>query len=216
MIIARTRAFAILASAATTWALAMGTEVYASAQNSSQGNRELPGLANKVSDYKSVHTKARGPSATAMKVEIIPSGRRKKVEVDASEELVGDILVRWGDGRSERLTYGAHGELAKVGPGGLIGWTWAKERFIDSWVNTHLRIQRKKRFLFEIKAAMAFIEEWAFTSEGLVVKSRGRHGPARIELFSLSTGRRLQLIEKAYEDDDGGEHLPVWAKPFAD
>jgi hypothetical protein len=157
---------------------------------------------------------------TPIKIEmILPGGGSKDVTdaADGSEDagdVVGDVVVTWGDGRREQLTRGVHAQQAKLGPDGLIGWTWGTERYRNSWINEHLRVQRGKRLLFEVKPAMSFIENWAFAPEGLIVKSRMAHGAARIELFSLSTGKRIQLIEKAYEDD--GDNLPTWAKPFAD
>jgi hypothetical protein len=154
-----------------------------------------------------------------IKIEVIPPGGKSKDASDAvsGSEDVGDVFVTWGDGRREQLTRGVHAEQAKLGPDGLIGWTWGKERYRDIWIMEHLRVQRGKQLLFEVKPVMSFIENWAFAAEGLVVKSRMAHGPARIELFSLSTGKRIQLIEKAYYDDDRDDgHLPPWAKPFAD
>lgn len=142
-------------------------------------------------------------AATATKVEII-------VPPKATDE-VGDVSVTWDDGKSERLTQGAHAEQPKLGPDGLIGWTWSKERYQDLWVNEHLRVQRGKQQLFEVKSGKPFIEDWGFIAEGLAVKSRGMHGPAWVELFSLTDGKRIKLIEKAFGDD-----LPAWAKPYND
>jgi hypothetical protein len=157
-------------------------------------------------------------AAELIKIEVIPPVGRTKdgkdAESDDVDNAVGDIAVTWGDGRREQLTHGVHAEQAKMGPDGLIGWTWGKERYRKSWINEHLRVQRGKRLLFEVKPEMHFIEDWAFAPEGLIVKSRMAHGPARIELFSLSNGKRIKLIEKAYEDD--GDNLPSWARPFAD
>jgi hypothetical protein len=38
-------------------------------------------------------------------------------------------------------------------PDGLIGWTWARERYQTLWVNEHLRVQRGKQMLFEVKSS---------------------------------------------------------------
>jgi hypothetical protein len=141
-------------------------------------------------------------AAKATKVEVIAT--------DKSEE-VGDISVTWDDGKSEQLTRGAHAEQAKLGPDGLIGWAWSKERYQDVWVSEYLRVQRGKELAFEVKSGKPFIEDWAFIPEGVVVKSRGMHGPALIELFSLSDGKPIKTITKAFGDD-----LPEWAKPYAD
>jgi hypothetical protein len=147
-------------------------------------------------------TSAAAGGPTPAKIEVIaPAG---------GAEEVGDVTVTWDDGRRERLTRGAHAEQAKLGPDGLIGWTWSKERYKNHWVNEHLRVQRGKQFLFDVKSGKSFIEEWAFATEGLVVKSRAMHGVALIELFSLDTGKPIQVV-KAYE-----ENLPAWAKPFAE
>jgi hypothetical protein len=141
-------------------------------------------------------------AATATKVEIVAANK--------SDE-VGDVCVTWDDGHSERLTRGAHAEQPKLSPNGLIGWAWSKERYKDLWVNEHLRVQRGKPLLFEVKSGRPFIEDWNFIAEGLVLKSRGAHGPALIELFALSDGKPIKVIEKAFGDD-----LPARAKPNAD
>ena len=143
---------------------------------------------------------------TATKIEVIPPGGGSK---DANH-VVGDVVVTWDDGRREQLTRGVHAERAKLGPDGLIGWTWAKERYQKMGVTEHLRVQRGEQLLFEVKSVKPFIEDWTFAAEGLVVKSRAAHGPASIELFALKTGKQIQLIN-AYDDAP-----PTWAKPFAE
>src|SRR5215471_3148489 len=152
----------------------------------------------------------------AIKIEVIPpGGMRKNSETGDPDSTVGDVFITWADGRREQLTRGAHADDAKLGPDGLFGWIWGTERYRDGWKLGHLRIQRGKERLYDVKSEYAIIEDWTFAPEGLIVKSRGPHGPARIELFALSTGQRLQLIEKAYREGDDA-HLPPWAKPFAD
>ncbi|MCP5558546.1 MAG: hypothetical protein H7A55_12415 [Verrucomicrobiaceae bacterium] len=58
------------------------------------------------------------------------------------------------------------------------------------------------------------IEQTRFISEQnqIVVKSRGNHGPATVELFNTRTGR-LEGTVKAYELANGG---PRWAAGMAD
>lgn len=58
------------------------------------------------------------------------------------------------------------------------------------------------------------IEQTRFISEQnqIVVKSRGNHGPATVELFDTRTGR-LEGTVKAYELASGG---PTWAQGMAD
>ena len=61
-------------------------------------------------------------------------------------------------------------------------------------------------------SAKGFIEGWGFTRDGghVVIKSRGAHGPATIELFPLRNGPPAESVQ-AYE-----KNLPDWAAPFAD
>lgn len=58
------------------------------------------------------------------------------------------------------------------------------------------------------------IEQTRFINEQnqIVVKSRGNHGPATVELFNTRTGR-LEGTVKAYELANGG---PSWADGMAD
>jgi hypothetical protein len=132
-----------------------------------------------------------------------------KVEVVGPEE-VGDVYVTWDNRKREALTSGAHAEMARLGPGGLIAWTWSKVRYQGLWVNEHIRVQKGKKLLFEAKSAKPFIEDFDFIKEGLVAKSRAMHGPAAIELYSLTDGK-LIATNRAYGDD-----LPAWAKPYAE
>lgn len=141
----------------------------------------------------------------ATKVEIVVPADAPKTE---ARDDVGDVAVTWDNGRREVLTKGAHAEQPKIGPDGLIGWTWSKEMGRELWINEHLRVQRGKQLLFEVKSEKPFIEEWNFIAEGVAVTSRAMHGPAIIELFSIKDGKRI-ATSKAY-----GE-VPAWAKPFA-
>ena len=53
---------------------------------------------------------------------------------------------------------------------------------------------------------------WYEEQEQIVVKSRGNHGPATVQLFDSRTGRQLGTV-KAYELANGG---PQWAAGMAD
>ena len=53
---------------------------------------------------------------------------------------------------------------------------------------------------------------WYQEQEQIVVKSRGSHGPATVQLFNSRTGRQLGTV-KAYELAEGG---PTWAAGMAD
>jgi hypothetical protein len=142
-------------------------------------------------------------ASTATKVEIVSHGGKYAD--------IGDVFVTWDDGKHQALTHRAHAEQPKLGPDGLIGWTWSKKRYRKIWVDEHMRVQRGKRLLFEVTSGKPFIESWDFIAEGVAVKSRAMHGPALIELFSLKDGKRIEVVKKAY-----GEGLPAWAKPYSD
>ena len=64
------------------------------------------------------------------------------------------------------------------------------------------------------RTALPNIEQTRFISEQneIVVKSRGNHGPATVELFNSRTGRLEGTVE-AYELSGGG---PSWANGMAD
>jgi len=63
-------------------------------------------------------------------------------------------------------------------------------------------------------AASPNIEQTRFVNEQneIVVKSRGNHGPATVQLFNARTGRELGRV-MAYELATGG---PSWAAGMAD
>ena len=140
---------------------------------------------------------------TPSRIEIAPS----KAGVS---DRTGDVVLIMADGTRERLTQSEHCSDPKLGPSGLVGWTWASENNHGSWVNSHLRVQFGKRVVIDVQCAKPFIEEWGFSAQGVVAKSRSLHGPATIELFSLDDGHRVGSVD-AFADD-----LPSWAAPFTD
>src|SRR6202049_3687174 len=80
------------------------------------------------------------------------------------------------------------------------------------YLNDHLIVCDHGRVVANLQSAKAFIEGWDFTKDGehLVIKSRGAHGAATIEFFSLRNGPAEESVQ-AYE-----KNLPDWATPFAD
>ena len=75
-------------------------------------------------------------------------------------------------------------------------------------------IMEGTRAVSTIRTASPNIEQTRFISEQnqIVVKSRGNHGPATVQLFNSRTGRQLGTV-KAYELANGG---PNWAAGMAD
>jgi hypothetical protein len=141
--------------------------------------------------------------AKPVRIEIVPQQKN-------AADRTGDVVVFHDDGRSERLTDGKHCSDPKLGPDGLVGWTWAGDQYKGEWVNTHLHVQHGAKVLVEAKTEKPLIEQWAFSSEGVVAKSRALHGPAKIELFSLIDGHRAGSVD-AFATD-----APRWAKPFTE
>jgi hypothetical protein len=70
-------------------------------------------------------------------------------------------------------------------------------------------IREGSRTLTSIRTASPNVEEtrWYQEQEQIVVKSRGNHGPATIQLFNSRTGAQLGTV-MAYEVASGG---PAWA-----
>ena len=75
-------------------------------------------------------------------------------------------------------------------------------------------IMEGNRTVSTISTASPNIEQtrWHKGKQQIVVKSRGNHGPATVQLFNSRTGRQLGTV-KAYELAQGG---PTWAAGMAD
>ena len=75
-------------------------------------------------------------------------------------------------------------------------------------------IMEGSRTVATIYTASPNIEQtrWVSEQEQIVVKSRGNHGPATVQLFNSRTGRQEGTV-MAYELAKGG---PTWAAGMAD
>lgn len=75
-------------------------------------------------------------------------------------------------------------------------------------------IMEGNRLLSVCRTASPNIEQtrWHQEQQQIVVKSRGNHGPATVQLFDSRSGRQLGTV-KAYELANGG---PSWAAGMAD
>ena len=75
-------------------------------------------------------------------------------------------------------------------------------------------IMEGTRAVSTLRTASPNIEETRFISEQnqIVVKSRGNHGPATVQLFNSRTGRQEGSV-MAYEIANGG---PTWAAGMAE
>lgn len=75
-------------------------------------------------------------------------------------------------------------------------------------------IREGSRVVTSFRTAMPNVEQtrWYAEQEQIVVKSRGNHGPATVELFNSRTGAKLGTV-MAYELASGG---PAWASGMGD
>jgi hypothetical protein len=153
------------------------------------------------------------PAATPESVTIIGVPRERR----AYGTHIGNIRVQFTDGHSEVWTSLGRCMHAQISPSGLVGWTWFSDRnYYQEPVNRTLRV----RFLsgrikdFEAYPNGPFIEQWAFADadSAVVIKSRGRHGPAYYVKYDLHTGKLIETVGISTPK----EQLPKWAQPVAD
>jgi hypothetical protein len=129
---------------------------------------------------------------------------------------IGNIKVRFSDGHSEVWTSFGKCMYAAVSATGLVGWT--RYTFRNYWgepVNSILRVRFVSGRIkdFEAAANGPFIEKWDFADNdsAVIIKSRGRHGPAYYGKYSLRTGKLTESVGIVPNDQ-----LPKWAQPYAD
>jgi hypothetical protein len=137
-----------------------------------------------------------------------------------AEYEIGNVIVTYSDGAKDIWTIKGNCGVPKVSPKGAVGWEVyqlnADGKTLASYqglyINDHLNVCDHGKIVANLESAKGFIEGWNFTKDGehLVIKSRGAHGPATVELFSLRNGPPSESVQ-AYE-----KNLPSWAAPFAD
>lgn len=74
-------------------------------------------------------------------------------------------------------------------------------------------IREGSRVVTSFRTAMPNVEQtrWHAEQEQIVVKSRGAHGPATVELFNSRTGAKMGSV-MAYQAASG----PAWARSMAE
>ena len=130
----------------------------------------------------------------------------------------GDVVLD-NHGKNVLLTATATAQQPKVSKDGFIGWVDCSEEGKPSVlhivkgvpIGSRLILRRPDGSLLIIPSESPIIEKWNFDADGvhIVMKSRGLHGPAAIERFTLSgqqTGRCNAYDEKP----------PGWAIPYKD
>jgi hypothetical protein len=130
---------------------------------------------------------------------------------------VGNVKIRFTDGHTEIWTRDGKSLMPQVSSEGHVRWThYARRNHYQGPVNSTLRIRfidgRLRDFLAYPNGP--FIEQWAFVdnSSAVVIKSRGRHGPAYYVKYDLRTGKRIGSVGMSTPKGQP----PQWAQPYAD
>ena len=126
----------------------------------------------------------------------------KRHEESYSEADRAEFFRGYEDGYNRGIKVGAAAPASYGQPFTAVNGRWT------------VVIKEGDRTVAVCKTASPNIEQTRFISEQnkIVVKSRGNHGPATVELFDTRTGR-LEGTVKAYEIGSGG---PSWAEGMAD
>jgi hypothetical protein len=125
---------------------------------------------------------------------------------------VGNVIALMPDGTTEMWTKMGGAMKARVGPEMLSGWTFGKNDYKGTWVNSNLRVLKGQTVVANIEAEKPFIEEWRFMADAktVVLKSRALHGAAVIELYDIGSGKKISRV------DAFAPRMPEWAAPFSD
>ena len=127
---------------------------------------------------------------------------------------IGNVKVTFDNKHSEMWTKEGRCILPKVSDTGLVGWTrYTTRNSYQEPVNSVLRIIVSASDIKDFQAG-PFIEDWGFIDGGhtVVIKSRGRHGPANYLKYDIKTSK---LVDSAKGNTPYAKQ-PEWAKPFAD
>lgn len=123
------------------------------------------------------------------------------------------VVVEPGTGTPTQLPGSAPADpgYATQLPGSTPGFTQPLTALVDPGAVT---IREGSRTLCSFRTAMPNVEQtrWHSEQEQIVVKSRGSHGPATVQLFDSRTGAELGRV-MAYDIRNG---QPAWAAPFAE
>jgi hypothetical protein len=136
------------------------------------------------------------------------------------EDEIGNVIVTYADGTTDSWTLKGNCAEPKVSAKGVVAWEVYKleangktlSRYNGLYINDHVAVCDHGKVIANLESAKGFIEAWDFTKDGerVVIKSRGAHGSATIELFPLHNGPPEASVQ-AYE-----KNLPEWAAAFAD
>lgn len=129
-------------------------------------------------------------------------------------EPIGNVRVKFADGHSEFWTRKGRCMHVRRSKSGLVGWSrFSTRNSHGEPVNDVLRVMVTTSTWKDIKVDL-LIEEWDFSDSDttVIIKMRGRHGPATVQKYSLETGKLIASAEASVPYAD----TPDWAKPFSD
>jgi hypothetical protein len=138
---------------------------------------------------------------------------------------VGNVVITTPEGSRLQLTKWATGQQPKAlistntSTRGLAGWVDCSKPGVPAALNvvkgvpigSRLVLRKPNGSLLTITSEKPIIEQWGFDPDGIhvILKSRGLHGSAMIERFTLSGVKDGSC--KAYD-----EKAPKWAIPYLD
>lgn len=135
-------------------------------------------------------------------------------------EKIGNVEVVYKDGTKDRWTLKGNASNPRVSKEGVVGWVLSplakggKELDLYKGLPTfpELRLVKAGKILATIEAERPYIEMWGFSKDGkyVVVKSRGPHGQAYVQRFTVAKGKLSGRVEAF------GEDLPEWAKGYGE
>jgi hypothetical protein len=133
---------------------------------------------------------------------------------------IGNVIVKYADGTEDKWTDKGNCSTPKISSSGMVGWIVYSlqkdgksiEMYGELPINGKVSICEEGKVLATVSATKPFIEQWGFSQDNrhIVIKSRGAHGPATIQLFGLKDGPAEATVD-AYS-----ENLPEWARPYKD
>lgn len=117
-------------------------------------------------------------------------------------EVIGNVIVTYSDGSKDAWTTKGNASLVRVAEDGAVGWTVheaerpAASASYTIRPNGKLIVCRLGEVVAKITSGLGFIEEWDFWDAGRAVRLRTRalHGPGRLELYEIATGRLVEAI----------------------
>ena len=127
---------------------------------------------------------------------------------------VGNVQITDSAGKKQMLTKDGHCLIIAHTKNGIVVWTSYKDtKGEKEKVNGIFHLRSADGTIKDIERG-PFIEELGFDKKEkfLIVKTRGRHGPAHFAKYDVQTGKLLETIDEYIEY----AKQPKWAQPYSD